>query len=562
MKKIFTRGSLYTKALFPIIITIIIVFSFMEISNLYAINLQKKNTADTFEESMNLYSNYWSTRFELINSAMLTLINSTSNSYYSDVCYSSDKLNVEIGKMLFRNKIQEQANMYNKQLNMFFYLPDRDIFLKSYNTNENKKDYTLINNKLADLMDSGGIVNSNTWDLVQVDGRFYFYNIYHAEKGWIGAFIDCEIILADIRSSLDSTFLVSITDEDRKDITDPDNNEKNKNFYTVSSRVKSTDYNLTLYIDQYQIYKNSAFIIFSFLLMSILTIIIAALSIRHYIKILMNPLNKLKNAMQKFGEGNTAARVEEIVSTNEIKILCSTFNKMAEQITKLKIDVYESELENKEIKYNFLKVQIQPHFYTNILNLIYGLAEIRKYDEIQKLARGMANYFRYLLNNKEDFVIMERELDCINNYIEIQHIRYPGLIKYYLESDIDITKELIPPIIIQTFVENSIKHNITVKEEVVICVNIKAEDHHLIIDITDNGEGINDELLKKLKAGEDISEDGKHIGIINVQKRISMLYDNLGLISISNLETGTNIHMELPEKLIEPNGINKIGRIQ
>jgi len=502
---------------------------------------------------MKLYSNYWSTRFELVNSAMLMLINSTDNSYYSDVCYSQNKLNIEIGKVVFRNKIQEQANMYNNQLNMFFYLPDRNIYLKSFNRNDNNKNNTLLDKELRKIMDSGSIVNNSTWDLIQENGKFYFFNIYQAEKGWIGAYIDCDIILDDIRRSLDNALYVTITDKDLNDISNSNNyNKKMKNFFIVNSKVESTEYNLTLYISQYQIYKNSTFIIVSFLIMTILTIIIAAFSISHYIRILMKPLNKLKNAMKKFGEGNTAVRVEEIVSTNEIKILCNTFNEMAEQITKLKIDVYESELENKEIEYNFLKVQIQPHFYTNILNLIYGLAEIRKYEEIQKLARRMANYFRYLLNNKEDFVIIERELNCIENYVEIQQIRYPGLIKYYVDADIDVSKELIPPIIIQTFVENSIKHNITVKAEVIIHVNIKKADQHLIIDITDNGEGINEELLAKLKAGDDISENGKHIGIINVQKRISVLYDNLGALHINNLETGSNIHMELPEKTIEP----------
>lgn len=551
MQKVFNKGSLYTKALSPIIITIIIVFSFMEIASLYAIKLQTKNTAETYKESMNLYSNYWSTRLELINGAMLMLINSTDNSYYSDVCYSKDKLYFEIGKVVFQNKIQEQCNMYSKQINMFFYLPDREVFLKSY-TDSNKAKFTTINKELTKLIDSGGIKNNNSWELIEADGNFYFYNIYRAEKGWIGAFINCDVILDDIRITLEKDLYVAIVDKEFRDISGTNNQEiEMKKYHRIDSKVDNTEYSLTLFINQYQIYKNSFFVIFSFLIISILTILIAALSIGHYIKILMRPLNKLKKAMKKFGDGDTGARVEEIVSTNEIKILCHTFNKMAEQITKLKIDVYESELENQETKYNFLKVQIQPHFYTNILNLIYGLAEVRKYEEIQKLARGMANYFRYLLNNKEDFVIIERELDCIENYVEIQQIRYPGFIKYYVNADVNISKEMIPPIIIQTFVENSIKHNITVKAEVIIHVTIKTENNQLIIDITDNGEGINEELLLKLREGEDISEAGKHIGIVNVQKRISVLYDNLGVIRISNLETGTNIHMELPEKLLE-----------
>lgn len=68
---------------------------------------------------------------------------------------------------------------------------------------------------------------------------------------------------------------------------------------------------------------------------------------------------------------------------------------MDTQISRLKVEVYEKELEKQKIQSDFLRVQIQPHFYANILNLIYGLAQVKDYGAIQKLSSNTAGYFRY-----------------------------------------------------------------------------------------------------------------------------------------------------------------------
>ena len=108
--------------------------------------------------------------------------------------------------------------------------------------------------------------------------------------------------------------------------------------------------------------------------------------------------------MEEFSGGNTEIRLQDHTTNREITVLYRTFNHMAEQIINLKIDVYKTSLEKEKIFNQFLRVQIQPHFYTNILNLIYTLASIKDYVTIQELTKNMAEYFRYLLSLKEDYV--------------------------------------------------------------------------------------------------------------------------------------------------------------
>lgn len=209
--------------------------------------------------------------------------------------------------------------------------------------------------------------------------------------------------------------------------------------------------------------------------------------------------------------------MQDHTTNREITVLYRTFNHMAEQIINLKIDVYKTSLEKEKIFNQFLRVQIQPHFYTNILNLIYTLASIKDYVTIQELTKNMAEYFRYLLSLKEDYVYLEDELQCIVRYAQVQKIRYQDNFQLRITCNADADEEKIPPLLIQTFIENSIKHNIMLVQDLEISLLIEEEGGMLHIIIKDNGLGFPVEILDRLNDNENIEEDGRHIGIINVK---------------------------------------------
>lgn len=145
--------------------------------------------------------------------------------------------------------------------------------------------------------------------------------------------------------------------------------------------------------------------------------------------------------MEKFSEGDTTVRLHGYSFNNEIMVLYDTFNHMAEQIVNLKIDVYEGKLKQQQIYTQFLRVQIQPHFYTNILNLIFNLASIKDFTGVQNLAKSMSGYFRYLLSLKGDFVALADELQCIHQYASVQKIRYQDNFQLGIDCDADEDEE-------------------------------------------------------------------------------------------------------------------------
>ena len=205
-------------------------------------------------------------------------------------------------------------------------------------------------------------------------------------------------------------------------------------------------------------------------------------------KTVFAPLEQLRRAMEQYSTGDLDVRLPERENVSQIGQLYQTFNHMADQIQILRIDVYEKELERQRARSRFLQVQIQPHFYTNILNLIHGMAQIQDFEEIQKLCRVSAAYFRYLMGQKGTFVPLKEELRCLISYVEIQHCRYKDMLEIQVNVEPEMEDEMILPLVIQTFVGNSVKHNIMLVPHLEIELTVKREgEHDLLILIEDNG---------------------------------------------------------------------------
>lgn len=218
----------------------------------------------------------------------------------------------------------------------------------------------------------------------------------------------------------------------------------------------------------------------------------------------------------------------------------------------LKVSVYEKELEKQRIRSNYLRVQIQPHFYANILNLIYGMAQIQEYTGIQKLSRATADYFRYLLGERGTLVPLSEELRGLKSFVEIEQIRYKDRVQIQVEVQEGVESQLILPLLIQTFVENSVKHNVTLIPVLKVQVHVYREDGMLQIRVEDNGTGFADEVLQKIRNRENISVNGEHIGITNIQERIRLLYEKDADLRIESTKGHTVVAICLPEVVQMP----------
>lgn len=267
-------------------------------------------------------------------------------------------------------------------------------------------------------------------------------------------------------------------------------------------------------------------LIASGLLIMLLSLILA----RYFIR----PMDNLRNAMIKMQEGDLEVRLNQQNLFYEFQLLNSNFDRMAEKIKELKIEVYENQLEKQNVEMQYLKHQIKPHFLTNCLNTIKNLLFLEEYEKAEEFTMLLGKNIRYDLSEKTE-VTLEEEINHIKNYIALSEIRYGNQLILHLDVQEYLLCCKIPAMLIQTFVENSVKHEMSPEEVLHIWVKVWEENEKMYITVEDNGQGFEEEILGKLRNGESIIHNGmEHFGIANVKRRLNIIYGNAAKIHFSN----------------------------
>ena len=109
----------------------------------------------------------------------------------------------------------------------------------------------------------------------------------------------------------------------------------------------------------------------------------------------------------------------------ELEQIDDKFRNMIHQIRRLKITLYEQELQKQKIEMDYLKIQIRPHFYMNCLNFIYSMIDFGQYDHAKSMSRITSDYLAYIFRNTSEMVPVTAETNHCENYLKILLLRYP-----------------------------------------------------------------------------------------------------------------------------------------
>ena len=270
-----------------------------------------------------------------------------------------------------------------------------------------------------------------------------------------------------------------------------------------------------------------------FLVVSLIIVLLIPLSVVLIRNNIEQPIEKISEKMDEIAEGDLDATVDEEFFIKELDVLVKVFNHMTARLGQLKIEKYEMELEAQKATMQYLQQQLKPHFFANVLNIIYSLAERRDFETIQRLSKAIVSYSRYMFQDTRELVEMEREIEQLGYYMEIQEIRYMKQILVKVDIPETLTSALVPPFIILTFVENAVKYAFSSQKNCVIEVSAQADDkkEYMTILIHDNGKGYPEHVLKADL--EDVSDDG-HVGLTNIMRRMRIIYADRAKIELSN----------------------------
>lgn len=287
-----------------------------------------------------------------------------------------------------------------------------------------------------------------------------------------------------------------------------------------------------------------------------LTLLFCPLLYRQLRTDVLIPMDIVEQAMEQLKEDRTyRIPPQSLRYSDEFLRSFEAFNKMSDELEA----AYEKELKLLETEMENLRLQVNPHMLLNSYNMIYALAESKKYEVIQDYALCLVDYFRYVLRRGQKVVTVRQELEFVDNFIRIQRIRFPGRFSYVYQAE-GCYDGLIPPLLIENFVENSIKYALEPGEAIEIIVSVRREKEadgaeFLHISITDTGSGIRPEVLRQLEKHEPYVDEmgNRHIGIYNCFRRIELFYGKEGKIHFSSsLDKGTQAYLVVPFRTVPP----------
>ncbi|GIP18814.1 hypothetical protein J40TS1_44560 [Paenibacillus montaniterrae] len=239
------------------------------------------------------------------------------------------------------------------------------------------------------------------------------------------------------------------------------------------------------------------------------------------------PIVELIKGVRRLKQGNYSFRIA-VKEHSEFHYLFSEFNRMSEETQQLIEKVFVSQLRVRDATLKQLQSQINPHFLYNNFAFIQSMTQMGNKDAVIAFTQHLSQYYRYTTRTEMTSTVLYEELNLIQNYLEIQQMQM-----LRLEYDIHVPQPLldleIPRLIIQPAVENAIVHGIERSlKSGLIRVTGKEDGPYAVIVIEDNGKGLREEELEKLRAAmARPMQDEMGFGLWNIHQRL-LLYNEDG----------------------------------
>lgn len=300
----------------------------------------------------------------------------------------------------------------------------------------------------------------------------------------------------------------------------------------------------------------TGYVLLFLLILCVLTVLIVGFFIT---KNITNPVFELANAMENNEESGMLEKIYLKVPHNELYILLENYNNMVEHVDGLSKRLNEKEKTIQSAKMRVLQEQIKPHFLYNSLETIGFLAMDAGAEEAYSALETLGSFCRNFLSKGDREISLRKEITIVQDYLSLQKLRYGDIIED--EYDIvDYTLDcIVPKLILQPLVENSIYHGIRPKGEkgtIKISSRFHEGDLHLII--MDTGVGMSQEQIKKmLSTGKDMKssaagEQSGSFGLRGTIERIRGFCDRYDAVRIrSEVGEYTEIEFIIPQKDVQ-----------
>ena len=320
--------------------------------------------------------------------------------------------------------------------------------------------------------------------------------------------------------------------------------------------LENVEWSLVAGVPMARVLSGRSITLWIFVLLVLAVLLLSALLSVFISRRITGPLYKVIDAMELLGKGDFSHHLP-YVTNSDLLSLVNGINRMRDHLQILIANIARKEEEKNRARLNALQAQINPHFLYNTLDVIRGISHAHGNEDVVGITASLAKIFRYSIGSDE-VVTIERELENIKHYLNIQESRFGDRFRTEILIDEEILKYRTVKLILQPLVENAFKYGleeISKDGELSIRGEISGDLIKLVVENT--GPGIDPDLAEKMNKSFNLGASVKHgnpidltkggLGLNNVDARLKLYYGMAAGVRIDpGRVSGTKVTLTFP----------------
>lgn len=508
----------------------------------------RKETDIAAENFLHIYATQIENRIQKVDMQLTTIINEDED---LQLLESEDEAKRHYASVRLAQSINDIINIDQSADIFVITEADHNICIDAKADNLPYADKNSLRSMFMDYAEPGR--QTDGWKFQKIGDTFYLYRAIVSNRRVTAAAISAESLLKTVSLRDVDTYGFVLTDADdmvkayagyplfdhevdiRIDALRAVRNLENREEM-LNGRVRLYSYESRTNVFRH-LYKNAIFILAVIALLCVFDLYFMGTERKQIIQ----PMQGMIQDMERIRGGDYELRVEERGDNQEFSLLSRTFNQMMDEIVNLKIRFYEKQLALSDAEQKYIRLQIRPHFFLNAMTTIAGLSAKKKNAEIEKCINALSKNIRYMFSSGLHTVSVKEELHHVENYFEMQEMRYAGCIFYFIEMPEELEDWQIPQMLIHTLIENEYKYGISQGHSLMVLIKASVAvydgEDMLLIEIEDDGKGYPEEVLTAINQDRaQQKEDGTRVGLWSVKRLLELMYDRKNLFLISNVE--------------------------
>ena len=508
----------------------------------------RKETDIAAENFLHIYATQIENRIQKVDMQLTTIINEDED---LQLLESEDEAKRHYASVRLAQSINDIINIDQSADIFVITEADHNICIDAKADNLPYADKNSLRSMFMDYAEPGR--QTDGWKFQKIGDTFYLYRAIVSNRRVTAAAISAESLFKTVSLRDVDTYGFVLTDADdmvkayagyplfdhevdiRIDALRAVRNLENREEM-LNGRVRLYSYESRTNVFRH-LYKNAIFILAVIALLCVFDLYFMGTERKQIIQ----PMQGMIQDMERIRGGDYELRVEERGDNQEFSLLSRTFNQMMDEIVNLKIRFYEKQLALSDAEQKYIRLQIRPHFFLNAMTTIAGLSAKKKNAEIEKYINALSKNIRYMFSSGLHTVSVKEELHHVENYFEMQEMRYAGCIFYFIEMPEELEDWQIPQMLIHTLIENEYKYGISQGHSLMVLIKASVAvydgEDMLLIEIEDDGKGYPEEVLTAINQDRaQQKEDGTRVGLWSVKRLLELMYDRKNLFLISNVE--------------------------